>query len=108
MIDILAAAGSTASQPPAWTAWVLPVGMLLILYFLIIRPQMRQQKAHAEKVAGLKRGDEVVTGGGLVGKIVKVDEQFVELELAKGMRVKAVRSTIGDVLQSGGAKPAND
>ena len=108
MIDILAAAGSAASQPPAWTAWVLPVGMLLILYFLIIRPQMRQQKAHAEKVAGLKRGDEVVTAGGLVGRIVKVDDQYVEVELAKGMRVKAVRSTIGEVLQPGAAKPAND
>lgn len=107
MIDILAA-GSAASQPPGWTAWVLPVGMLLIFFFLIIRPQMRQQKAHAERVAGLKRGDEVVTAGGLVGRIVKVDERFVELEIAKGVRVRAVRSTIGEVLQPGNAAPAND
>ena len=46
MIDILAAAGSAAAEPPAWTGWVLPLGMLLILWFLILRPQMRQQKQH--------------------------------------------------------------
>ena len=58
MIDILAAAGS-ASAAPAWTGWVLPLGMLLILWFLILRPQMRQQKQHRERVAGLAKGDEV-------------------------------------------------
>ena len=54
MIDILAAAGS-ASAAPAWTGWVLPLGMLLILWFLILRPQMRQQKQHRERVAGLAK-----------------------------------------------------
>ncbi len=108
MIDILAAAGSAASEPPAWTGWVLPIGMLLILWFLILRPQMRQQKQHREKVAGLGKGDEVVTAGGLVGRITKVDEEFVYLELAKGVTVKAVRSTIGDVISSRGKPAAND
>lgn len=108
MIDILAAAGGAAAGPPAWTGWILPAGMLLILWFLIIRPQMRQQKQHREKVAGLKKGDEVVTAGGLVGKIVKVDENFVHVELAKGMTVKAVRSTIGEVLNAKPAPAAND
>ena len=108
MIDILAAAGSAAAEPPAWTGWILPVGMLLILWFLIIRPQMRQQKAHRQKVEGLKKGDEVVTAGGLVGKITKVDENFVHVELTKGVTVKAVRSTIGDVLNANPAPAAND
>ena len=107
MIDILAAAGG-AGAAPAWTGWILPLGMLLILWFLIIRPQMRQQKAHRERVAGLKKGDEVVTAGGLVGKITKVDENFVHVELAKGMTVKAVRSTIGEVLNAKPAPVAND
>ena len=112
MLTILAAAattGAAATQaPPAWMGWLPIVGMIAIFWFLIIRPQMRQQKAHAERVAGLKRGDEVVTAGGLVGKIVKVDERFVELEIAKGVRVRAVRNTIGEVLQPGSAAPAND
>ena len=108
MIDLLAAAGSAAAEPPAWTGWVLPLGMLLILWFLILRPQMRQQKQHRERVAGLGKGDEVVTAGGLVGKITKVDEHFVHVELAKGMTVKAVRNTIGEVLSSRSTPAAND
>ena len=107
MLDILAA-GTAAAQPPAWITWVPIVGMIAIFWFLIIRPQMRQQKAHQEKVAGLKRGDEVVTAGGLIGKITKVDDHYCELELAKGMKVRAVKSTIGDVINPTPAKPAND
>ncbi len=83
------------------------VFMVLIFWFLIIRPQMKRQKEHQDKVEGLKRGDEVVTAGGLVGKIAKVDDNYVELDLAKGVRVKAVKQTIGDVLPKGGTA-AND
>ncbi|MFA6218332.1 MAG: preprotein translocase subunit YajC [Erythrobacter sp.] len=108
MLDLFAAAGSAASQPPAWTSWILPLGMLLILWFLILRPQMRQQKEHRERVEKLKKGDEVVTAGGLVGRIVKVEEHFVQVELAKGMTVKAVRNTIGEVLNARGTAAAND
>lgn len=107
MLDILAA-GTAAAPPPAWVTWVPIVGMIAIFWFLIIRPQMKQHKAHQEKVAGLKRGDEVVTAGGLVGRITKVDDHYCELELAKGMKVRAVKSTIGDVLSPTAAKPAND
>ena len=63
---------------------------------------------YREKVEGLKRGDEVITAGGLVGKITKVEEHYVELELAKGMKVRAVKSTIGEVLSGKPAAPAND
>jgi preprotein translocase subunit YajC len=68
---------------------------------------MRQQKAHREKIASIKKGDQVVTAGGLVGKVMKVDDNYAEIEIAQGVRVKAVRSTIGDIIQPGG-KPAND
>ena len=108
MIDLLAAAGSAAAEPPAWTGWVLPLGMLLILWFLILRPQMRQQKQHRERVAGLAKGDEVGTAGGLVGKITKVEDHYVHVELTKGMTVKAVRNTIGEVLSSRDKPAAND
>ena len=105
MLDILAAAAG-ANSAPSWAGWLPIVGMILIFWFLIIRPQMRQAKEHREKVAGLSRGDEVVTAGGLVGKIAKVEENFVEIDLAKGVRVRAVRSTIGDVLKPGAGKSA--
>ena len=68
---------------------------------------MRQQKLHREKVAGVKKGDQVITAGGLVGKVTKVDDTYAEIEIAQGVRVKAVKATIGDIVQPGG-KPAND
>lgn len=107
MITLLAAAGTAAAQPPIWLQILPWVAIFAVFWFLMIRPQLRQQKAHQEKVAGLKKGDEVVTAGGLVGKITKVEDQFVELELAKGMKVRAVKNTIGEVL-GGKAAAAND
>ena len=81
--------------------------MVAIFWFLIIRPQMRQQKAHREKVAGMKKGDQVVTAGGVLGKVVKVDDNYAEIEIAKGVQVKVVKATVGDIVPPGG-KPAND
>ncbi len=98
---------ASAGAPPGWMQFLPLVAMGLIFWFLIIRPQMKRQKEHQQKVQGLKKGDQVVTAGGLVGKIVKVDDDYVEVELAQGVRVKAVKATIGDVIAPGG-KPAND
>ncbi|GGD89160.1 preprotein translocase subunit YajC [Tsuneonella deserti] len=106
MLDILAAA-STGAAPPVWMSWLPIIGMIAIFWFLLIRPQMRQQKAHREKVAGLKKGDQVVTAGGLVGKVLKVDENYVDLELGQGVKVKAVKHTIGEVIPPAGTA-AND
>ena len=107
MIDILAVAGGAAAAPPSWMTWLPIVGMVLIFWFLIIRPQMKRQKEHQQKVAGLKKGDQVVTQGGLVGKIGKVDDTYVDIDLGKDVRVKAVRHTIGEVIPPGGSA-AND
>lgn len=106
MIEFLAAAAS-AEAPPGWIQWLPIIGMIAIFWFLIIRPQMRRQKEHQQKVAGLKKGDKIVTAGGLVGKIVKVDDNYADIELAQGVRVKAVKSTIGDVIPPAGTA-AND
>jgi preprotein translocase subunit YajC len=106
MIDFLAAAAS-AEAPPAWIQFLPLVGMALIFWFLIIRPQMRRQKEHAAKINGIKKGDQIVTAGGLIGKVIKVDENYAEIELAQGVRVKAVKSTIGDIVPPAGSA-AND
>ena len=109
MLDILSAAASAGGDaPPAWISWLPILGMIVIFWFLIIRPQMRQQKEHRAKIAAMKKGDMVVTAGGLVGKIIKVDDHYAELELGQGVRVKAVKSTIGDIIPPGGTAPAND
>ena len=106
MLDFLAA-GAAAGGPPGCTSILPIIGMVAIFWFLIIRPQMRQQKAHRDKVAAVKKGDQVITAGGLLGKVVKVDDQYAEIEIAQGVRVKAVKATIGDIVAPGGT-PAND
>lgn len=109
MFDIFSAAAASASdQPPFWVSMLPLVGMGVIFWFLIIRPQMRRQKQHAAKVAAMQKGDQVVTAGGLIGKVIKVDDNYAELELCQGVRVKAVKSTIGDIIPPGGIAPAND
>lgn len=110
MLTILAAAASgAAAAPPAWVSWLPIAGMIAIFWFLIIRPQMRQQKQHQAKVAGLKRGDEVLTAGGILARVTKVEDTYAELEIAKGVKVRVLKATIGDVVNAaGGSAPAND
>lgn len=72
--------------------------IFVIMYFLIIRPQRQRMKQHQELVSNLRRGDTVVTAGGLIGKVSKVvDDGEVQLELAEGLKVRAVRSMITEV-----------
>lgn len=77
----------------------LPIVMIIgIMYLLVFRPQQQRMKAHAQLVANTKRGDVVVTSGGIVGKIVKVLEgDEVLVEIAENVRVKVIKSTIADV-----------
>ncbi len=108
MLDMLtAAAGSGASEQPFWLMIVPWIGIFAIFWFLLIRPQMRQQKQHREKISSIKKGDKVVTAGGLVGKVIKVDDEFADIEIANGVRVKAVKGTIGDIIPPAGTA-AND
>ena len=106
MLDFLAA-GTAAAAPPAWLQFLPIIGMVAIFWFLIIRPQMRRQKEHQAKIAAVKKGDQVVTAGGLLGKVIKVDDQYADIEIAQGVRVRAVKTTLGDIVPPGG-KPAND
>ncbi|WP_305971137.1 MULTISPECIES: preprotein translocase subunit YajC [unclassified Mameliella] len=70
-----------------------------IMYFLLIRPQQKKMKEHQKMVEALRRGDQVVTQGGLIGKVAKVkDEKEIEVELAEGVKVRVVKQTIAQVL----------
>lgn len=70
-----------------------------IMYFLLIRPQQQKMKQHKKMVDSLRRGDQIVTQGGLIGKVSKVkDDNEVEVELAEGVKVRVVRSTIAQVM----------
>jgi preprotein translocase subunit YajC len=104
------AAGAAGANSTA--AGILSIAPLVLIfvafYFLMIRPQQRRMKALQETVNAVKKGDSVVTAGGLLGKVTKVEDQIVEIELAPNVKVRAVKSTIAEVKPAGGAKPAND
>jgi len=76
--------------------------IFVIMYFLILRPQQKRAKQHSEMVKNVRRGDTVVTSGGLVGKITKViDDDQIEVEVADGVRVRQMRSMVADVRAKG-------
>lgn len=107
VLSLLAAAG-TGTAPPVWLSYLPFAAMGLIFWFLIMRPQMKQQKEQKAKLDAIKKGDEVLTGGGIIGKVVRADETYADVEIAQGIKVKVLKSTITDVIPPAGAKPAND
>ena len=83
------------------------VAIFVIFYFLLIRPQQRKAKEHKALLAGVRRGDRIITGGGILGIVTKVlDDQYVQVEIAEGVRVKLLKGTIADIPSRTGAAPA--
>lgn len=87
---------------------LLPLVLIFVIfYFLLIRPQQKRVKQHQEMVNNIRRGDTVVTGGGLVGKVSKVvDDKEIQVELAENLRVRAIKSMVSEVRSKG--EPAKD
>ena len=76
--------------------------IFVIMYFLILRPQQKRMKAHQEMVKNVRRGDTVVTSGGMLGKVTKViDDDQIEVEIADGVRIRQVRAMVSDVRAKG-------
>jgi len=84
------------------------IALVVLFYFLMIRPQQRRMKQHQAMLAALKRGDQVVLSSGMMGKIVRVEDNEVGVEIASGVTVKVVKSMISDVRAKGEPAPAND
>ncbi|MDM7256095.1 MAG: preprotein translocase subunit YajC [Paracoccus sp. (in: a-proteobacteria)] len=80
--------------------------IFVIMYFLMIRPQQKRMKEHRAMVEALKKGDQVVTQGGILGKVVSVRDNEVEIEIAQGVKVRVVRSTISSVVSKTDPAPA--
>jgi preprotein translocase subunit YajC len=90
-----------------WTQLLPFVLIFVIMYFLILRPQQKRAKEHTELIKNLRRGDTVITTGGLVGKVTKVvDDDQIEVEIADGVRVRQVRSMVSGVRAKG--EPVKD
>lgn len=99
-------AQDAAAQPGGLMSFLPLIIIFVIFYFLLIRPQMKRAKEHKNLVASLGVGDEVVTNGGLLGKITKVGESFVTVELADNVVIKIQRHAIASVMPKGTVKDA--
>ena len=101
-------AGAAASGTGALIAQFLPLILIFVAFwFLLIRPQGKRMKQHRDMIAAVKKNDSAVTTGGLIGKVTRVDEAEVELEVAPNVRVRVVKSMLSEV-RPHGTKPAND
>lgn len=89
-----AAGGGTA----AFAQFIPLILIFAIMYFLMIRPQQKRVKQHREMVSALKKGDQVVTQGGILGKVMSVRDDEIEVEIAQGVKVRIVRSTVAQVV----------
>lgn len=106
---LMLAAAAAPSDGAGFFIQTIPLVLVFVIFwFLMIRPQQRRMKAHQAQIAAVKKGDRVVTGGGLIGKVVKVGDTEVEVELGSNIRVTAVKSTLTQVGNPAETKPAND
>lgn len=103
------AAGASSDATAGMISTFLPLILVFVaFYFLMLRPQQKRVKTLQNAIANLKKNDQVVTAGGILGKVSKVDDQYAELEIAPNVKIKVVRATIAEVLSPTSAKPAND
>ena len=106
--DAVAEAAPAAGQSPdVMSQLIFFVCIFVIFYFLLIRPQQKRAKEHRNLVAALGKGDEVVTNGGLLGKVTEVGEEYLTVELADNVQVKMQKNAIATVLPKGSIKAAN-
>jgi preprotein translocase subunit YajC len=85
---------------------LFPILLIVIMYFLMIRPQMKRQKEHRAMLDKLAKGDEVITSGGIAGTVAAIGESFVTVEVANGVQLRVQRAAIANVLPKGTLKSA--
>lgn len=103
---VAAASNSTPTAGPGESMFpmVMLLAIFILFYFMLIRPQNKRAKEHQQLIADLRKGDEVVTNGGFLGKIVKIDDQYIKVALADGIEVPLQRNAISSVLPKGTLK----
>ena len=107
-LPAMAQDGAPSTSAVIMQQLLLFVPLILIFYFLLIRPQQQRQKQHRAMLEAIRRGDTIVTSGGLIGKVTKVAEQELTVELADSVRVRLVKGMIADVRGKGQPVAAND
>ncbi|MCW9048167.1 MAG: preprotein translocase subunit YajC [Gammaproteobacteria bacterium] len=102
--DALAEGGAAASQGDPITALLFPIGLLVLFYFFLIRPQSKRAKEQKAMVSALSKGDEVLTQGGILGKITKVNDSFVILEISENVNITVQKAAVGSLMPKGTIK----
>lgn len=102
--DAIAQEAAAAGDGPGMANFAFLIVLFLIFYFLLLRPQIKRAKEHKKMTEALSKNDEVVTTGGIAGKITKVDESFAMMKIAEGVEVQVQRSSIGSILPKGSIK----
>ncbi|HIG66048.1 MAG TPA: preprotein translocase subunit YajC [Methyloprofundus sp.] len=98
--DAVAEAAPVVAQP-GWEGMLFPVGILVFFYFLFLRPQHKRTKEHKKMLEQMQAGAEVVTGGGVLGKVVSLDENFVQVEVAPNTVIQVQRHQISSLMPKG-------
>ena len=111
LLDLLIAPAHAQAAPAAGGGSMLstllfPIILIAIMYFLMIRPQMKRQKEHKAMLDKLQRGDEIITSGGIAGTVSEIGDNFVTVEIANGVQVRIQRGAVANVLPKGTLKSA--
>ncbi len=104
---VAAGAAAPAQAPDPIASLILPVGLVVLFYFFLIRPQSKRQKEHKQMVAELQKGDEVLTSGGILGKITRLDDNFITLEINKDVSLNIQRTAVQTIMPKGTIKEFN-
>lgn len=108
LIAPMAMAQDAAAGGGIMSSLIMFVPLILIFYFLLIRPQQQRQKKHRQMIDDMKKGDTVVTAGGLIGKVTRVADAEVTIEVADGVRVRSLKGMVADVKDKNTPVAAND
>jgi len=94
-------AAAPAIQEPGWEGMLFPIGILIFFYFLFLRPQSKRTKEHKVMLEEMTAGAEIVTNGGILGKVISLDENFVQAEVANGVVLQVQRHQVASVMPKG-------
>lgn len=106
--DAIADAGAAATQQAdPLASLILPIGLVVLFYFFLIRPQSKRQKEHRKMINDLQKGEEVITSGGILGKVTSINDDFITLEIAKDTSLKIQKSAVQSIMPKGTIKEQN-
>jgi preprotein translocase subunit YajC len=106
--DAIADAGTAAAQSPdPLASLILPIGLVVLFYFFLIRPQSKRQKEQKQMIADLQKGEEIITSGGILGKITSINDNFITLEINKDVSIKIQKAAVQTIMPKGTIKEQN-